>query len=559
MLKSNTHGDNFTFPFVAKACAKLNSVLDGRKIHAHAMILGFQADPYVQTSLVHMYSKCSHLEDARRLFDEMPERTLVSWNSMISAYTQHFNIMKSFELFNEMQKIGINPNSNTLVSLVSGCSTSALALRYGLLIHCYGIKVGFHSELRLLNSIMGMYVRFCMVDAASSLFDLMEERSMVTWTTIMGGYLRNGDCLKVFDLFYRMRRDKVELDSIVFINLISSCALLGSLRLAFCVHALLVKSAFDCEAKVAASLVNLYAKCGDLFFARKVFDSASEKDVSLWTSLIGGYVQGGNSKEAWDIFQRLLSSPVKPNEVTIVTILSACTEFGSLTVGERVEEYAKDNGLLSDLRVQTSLIHMYCKCGCIEQAKKIFDGVRAKDLAMWSAMMNGYACHGRGKEALALFKDMETEEDIKPDAIVFTGVLSACSHAGLVEEGLKFFETMQRDYRIEPSVEHYSCVVDLLGRAGHFDLALNLVRNLPVEARKQAWIPLLSAGRSHQNVQFGELVSDDVFKLNGEETGNYVLMANMHSCLGNWKEAARYRRSMEKKGLIKETGWSRID
>lgn len=558
MFKSNKHGDNFTFPFIAKSCARLNSIADGKKIHAHTILLGFQYDPYVQTSLLDMYAKCSCLVDARRLFDEMPDRTLVSWNSMISAYTQELQVVKSFELFNEMRKVGIGPNSSTLVSLVSGCSGSPLALRYGLSVRCHGIKAGLDSELRLLNSVMGMYVRLGMVDAASSLFDSMEQRSMVTWTTIMSGYLRNGDCLKVFDLFNRMQREQVELDSVVFVSLVSSCALLGSLRLACSVHALLVKSAFDCAAMVAASLVNLYAKCGDLLLARKVFASTDDKNVSLWTSMISAYVQCGKSIEALDLSRRLLNLPVKPNEVTIVTILSACAEFGSITLGERVEEYAKENGLESDLRVQTSLIHMYSKCGCIERAKEIFDRVPAKDLAAWSAMINGYACHGRGEEALALFKDMEKDESVKPDSIVFAALLSACSHAGLVAEGLKCFESMKNDYGVEPNVEHYSCVVDLLSRAGHFDSAQSVIGHLPVDARRWVLNPLLSASRAHDNARVCEFASE-IVKSEAETAGNYVLMANMHASLGNWKEVTRYRRLMDMRGLNKEAGWSRID
>ncbi|ONK60703.1 uncharacterized protein A4U43_C08F21680 [Asparagus officinalis] len=554
MLKTNTHGDNFTFPFVAKACARLNSISDGKKIHAHTILLGFHSDPYVQTSLLDMYSKCSNLESASRVFDEMPARTLVSWNSMISAYTRKCQVKRSFEVFNEMRRVGIEPDSSTLVSLVSGCPGSELALQYGLVMQCYGIKVGFDSGLCFVNSVMGMYVRYGMVDAACSLFKLMEERSKVTWTTIMSGYLRNGDCSKVFDLFSEMRRDHIELDSLVFINLISSCALLANIQIASSVHALLVKHALDHEPMVAATVVNLYSKCGDLLLARKVFDSINEKDVSLWTSMIGGCVLNGNSTEAMDIFELFLRSPIKPNAVTIVTILSACIGFGSLTLGESVREYAKENGLESDLRVQTSLIDMYCKCGCIEKAKEIFNRVQVKDLALWSAMINGYAHHGEGKEALALFKELEKEETIKPDAIVFTSVLSGCSHGGLVEEGLECFERMQRDYRIEPRVEHYSCVIDLLGRAGHFDLALNLIRPLPVEAQRHVWGPLLNGSRPHHN---GELCA--IFESEQETSGNYVLMANIQASLGNWKEVTKYRRLMDKKGLIKKTGWSRID
>ncbi|KAJ6826022.1 pentatricopeptide repeat-containing protein-like, chloroplastic [Iris pallida] len=476
MLSYGTNGDNFTFPSVAKACAKLRSIRDGIKVHAHTVLLGFQSHVFVQTSLVDMYSKCSHLEDSRQVFDEMPMRTLVSWNSIISAYSHHLRTLESFGLFGEMRSLGTKPSSSTLVGLVSSCTDSGRCSS----VHCYGIKVGFDSDLRFSNSVMNMYVTLGMLGDATSLFDSMERRSNVSWSILIDGYAGVGDGVKVFALFNRMRRDRVELDSVAFVGLVSQCAQFEGLSATYSVHGLLIKNGFVRDSNLAALTVTVYARHNDLVSARKVFDSVEEKDVSLWTSMIGGYVRHGRSLEALDLFQELLRTTVKPNEVTVITILSACADFGLLSMGEKVEEYVTAVGFGSDLRVCTSLIHMYCKCGCIERAKEIFDGVSSKDLAAWSAMIKGYACHGRGREALALFEEMKKEGLlIKPDAIMFTEILSACSHSGLVEEGLRCFESMERDFGVEPNVKHYSCVVDLLARAGHFDCAAKLVERLP--------------------------------------------------------------------------------
>lgn len=513
----------------------------------------------MQTSLIDMYSKCYILSDARHLFDEMPSRGLVAWNSMISAYGQDFQINKSFELLNELRALGLRPTSSTCVSLVSGCAGSVAAIMHGLSVHCYGIKVGFHSDLRFSNSILSLYAWFGHVDDACSLFDSMEEKSIVTWTAMAGGFVRVGDSMKVFDLFNQMRSAGINPDSAAFINLIHAGILTGKSSIACAIHSALINSGFDQIVDIAPLLVILYSKCRELMSARKVFDSIQDKDVFLWTSMISGYVQGVLSSEALILFERLLRSNIKPNKVTIVTVLSACADSGSLSFGEKIEDYVMENGLQSDLRVQTALMYMYCKCGKIERAKEIFAGVSAKDITVWSTMIKGYACHGKGREALALFEEMQREETIKPDAILFTEVLLACSHSGLVEEGLQCFISMQKDYGVEPNIEHYLCIVDLLARAGHFSSALRFINNMPIQARNQVLAPLLSACRTHHDSQSGELVSEQLFKLKPQNTGNYVLMSNVYASLGKWKEVIGLRNLINRRGLIKEPGWSRFE
>ncbi|XP_008785899.2 pentatricopeptide repeat-containing protein DOT4, chloroplastic-like [Phoenix dactylifera] len=559
MVRSGVHGDAFTFPFVAKACAKLRSTREGGKLHAHALLMGFQGNHFVQTSLMDMYSKCYNLSDARQLFDEMPRRGLVAWNSMISVYSHDFQINKSFELLNELRALGLRPTSSTCVSLVSGCACPVAAIMCGLSVHCYGIKVGFHSDLRFSNSILSMYVWFGHVDDARSLFDSMEEKSIVTWTAMAGGFVRVGDSMKVFDLFNKMRSADINPDSAAFINLIYAGILTGKSSIARAIHSVLINNGFDQKLDIAPLLVTLYSKCGELTSARNVFDSMRGKDVFLWTSMISGYVQGGHSSEALVLFENLLSSNTKPNKVTIATVLSACADSGSLSFGEKIEEYVMENGFQSDLRVQTALIYMYCKCGKIERAKDIFDGVSAKDITMWSTMIKGYACHGKGREALTLFEEMQRKEAIKPDAILFTDVLLACSHSGLVEEGLQCFISMQKDYGVEPNIEHYLCIVDLLARAGHFSSAFRFINSVPIQARNQVLAPLLSACRTHHDNQFGELVSEQLFKLEPQNTGNYVLMSNVYASSGKWKEVIGLRNLINRRGLIKEPGWSRIE
>ncbi|XP_059647241.1 pentatricopeptide repeat-containing protein At4g33990-like [Cornus florida] len=554
MAKSGVHGSNFTFPPVLKSCAKLCFIREGEMVHSSVLRMGFQADVFVQTALIDMYSKCSDLVSSHKVFDEMPVRSLVSWNSMISACCRHSRVNESFGLLKQMQFLGFEPSSATFVSIVSCCS-----LGQGLSIHSYAIKLGLHSELPLSNSLMSMYVHLGQVKDARSIFNLMCERSIISWTTILGGYVTVGDVAQVFDMFNQMRQVSVSLDHIVFLNLVSGCVQLRNLLLASSVYCVILKSGCDCEDPIDNLLVTMFSKCGDLVSARKIFDMVHEKNVLVWTSLISGYTHFGKPHEAVELFKKLLGTTVRPNEITVATVLSACADIGSLSMGEEIEEYILRSGLQSDLRIQTSLIHMFCKCGSIKRAKEVFERVSEKDLAVWSSMINGYAIHGMGEEALSLFHKMQLEEEIKPDAMMYTSVLLACNHSGLVEDGLQHFESMQREFGIEPSIEHYLCMVDLLGRAGCLDLAMKTIQEMPAEVQPRVWAPFLSACRTHKNMELGEFAAQKLLDMKSASTGSYVLMSNFYTSVGKWKEAAVTRRLINELGLVKEPGWSQIE
>ncbi|KAL6994188.1 hypothetical protein U1Q18_012295 [Sarracenia purpurea var. burkii] len=557
-------GNNFTLPLVFKACAKLGSIRDARKVHSHVFLSGLDADVFVQTALIDVYSKCYDLASSRRVFDEMPHRSIVSWNSMISAYCRHFLLDESIWLLKGMQFLGLEPSSASFVSIVSSCSFASLGRKQGLSIHCYVIKLGLHSDLPLSNSFMSMYVRLGEVDDASCIFDSMSERSIVSWTTILGGYVSTGDVTQLFDTFNRMRRQSINPDCIALVNLIYGCAQTGNLPLASSAHSLALKSGCADEDPIDNLLVSMYAKCGDLTSSRDVFDKVSEKSVFLWTSIISGYTHFGSPNEAITLFKQLLRTSTRPNEITLATILSACAKLGSLSMGAEIEEYIlqNGNGLASNLHVQTSLIHMYCKCGSVEKAEAAFERVGSeKDLAIWSAMINGYAVHGMGKEAVSLFEKMQCQEGIKPDAAVYTSILTACSHSGLVEEGVEYFENMKHNFGIEPCLEHYSCIVDLLCRAGYLDLALKTIQDMPMRMQKQAqvWATLLIGCRTHRNIELGEFAVKKLLDLNPATISHYVALTNFYTSMGKWKEAAIVRNSINDRGSAKDPGWSQIE
>ncbi|BAU02540.1 hypothetical protein LR48_Vigan10g052300 [Vigna angularis] len=562
MAHSGVHGNNLTYPLLLKACANLASIQHGTVLHGHVLKLGFQADAFVQTALVDMYSKSSHVESARLVFDEMPHRTVVSWNTMVSAYSRVSSMDQALSLLKEMGVLGFKPTASTFVSILSGYSnldTFKFRLQ-GVSIHSCLIKLGIvHREVSLANSLMAMYAQFCRMDEARKVFDLMDEKSIISWTTMIGGYVKIGHAAEAFGLFKQMLRQSVGIDFVVFLNLISGCIQVGELLLASSVHSLVLKCGCDEADSVENLLITMYSKCGNLTFARRIFDLIIEKSMLSWTSMIAGYVHSGHPVEALDLFRRMVKTDTRPNGATLATVLSACADLGSLSMGQEIEEYVFLHGWESEQQVQTSLIHMYSKCGSIKKAREVFEKVTDKDLTVWTSMINSYAIHGMGNEAITLFHKMTTEEGIIPDAIVYTSVLLACSHSGLVEDGLKYFKSMQKDFKIAPTVEHCTCLIDLLGRVGQLDLALDAIQGMPLAVQAQAWGSLLSACRIHGNVELGELATFKLLETSPGRSGSYVLMSNLYTSLGKWKEAHMMRNLIDGKGLVKECGWSQVE
>ncbi|KHM99769.1 Pentatricopeptide repeat-containing protein [Glycine soja] len=431
------HGNNLTYPLLLKACANLPSIQHGTMLHGHVLKFGFQADTFVQTSLVGMYSKCSHVASTRQVFDEMPQRSVVSWNAMVSAYSRGSLMDQALTLLKEIWVLGFEPTASTFVSILSGYSNldSFGFHLLGKSIHYCLIKLGIvYLEVSLAYSLMGMYVQFCLMHS-------------------------------------------------------------------------------------------------------------------------------GHTGEALDLFRSMIRTDIRPNGATLATVLSACAALGSLSIGQEIEEYIFLSGLESEQQVQMSLIHMYSKCGSIMKAREVSERVTDKDLTVWTSMINSYAIHGMGNEAISLFHKMTTAEGIMPlpDAIAYTSVLLACSHSGLVEERLKYFKSMQKDFEIAPTVEHCTCLIDLLGRVSQLHLALDAIQGMPPEVQAQAWGPLFDACGIHGNVELGEIATVRLLDSSPGSSESYVLMANLYASLGKWKEAHMMRNLIDGKGLVKECGWSQVE
>ncbi|KAF5204947.1 Pentatricopeptide repeat-containing protein [Thalictrum thalictroides] len=376
-----------------------------------------------------------------------------------------------------------------------------------------------------------------------------------------------------------------------FTFLFAACASLSSPLQGQKIHAHFVKLGFQVDPFAVTALVDMYAKCGLVSLARKVFDEMNEKDVPAWNSMISGYAKHGDLVEARELFELMPcrnvvswttmisgysqnrryedalemyirmeeDKIVKPNEVTLASVLPACANLGALEMGERIETLVREKGFAKNLFVSNALLEMYAKCGKIERAGRVFEEIGwARNLCSWNTMIMGLAVHGRWETGLELFHEM-LNQGTSPDDITFVGVLLACTHGGLVEQGKRFFESMQEDFSITPKLQHYGCMVDLLGRAGLLNEAYAMINKMPMQPDSVVWGALLGACSFYHNVELAEKAAEFLFKLEPGNPGNYVILSNVYASTGRWDGVARVRKFMKGNQVTKAVGYSFIE
>lgn len=306
------------------------------------------------------------------------------------------------------------------------------------------------------------------------------------------------------------------------------------------------------------SMIDVYAKVGELVAARQLFDSMPMKNVISWSIMIDGYAQHGNPNEALGLFRQMLCQGVRPDSVSVMGAISACAQLGALDQGRWIHLYIKRTGITMDIVVETALVDMYMKCGSLDEARSLFYCMSKRNVISYNVMIVGLGMNGFGEEALECFAQME-REGIPKDDLIFLGVLTACSHAGLITKGFRIFHTMKEDYKIEPKLEHFSCLVDLLSRAGQLEQTLNIIDSMPMKPNSALWGTLLMACRTHQNVALAEVVVKRLVELKADDSGVYVLLSNIYADVGMWNDVLRLRELVKNRKMKKEIGSSIIE
>ncbi|KAJ9707795.1 hypothetical protein PVL29_000050 [Vitis rotundifolia] len=562
-----------------------------KQIHSQIIKTGLHNTQFALSKLIEFcaISPFGNLSYALLLFESIEQPNQFIWNTMIRGNSLSSSPLGAIDFYVRMLLCGIEPNSYTFPFLLKSCAKVG-ATHEGKQIHGHVLKLGLESDPFVHTSLINMYaqngelgyaelvfsksslrdavsftalitgytLRGCL-DDARRLFEEIPVRDAVSWNAMIAGYAQSGRFEEALTFFQEMKRANVAPNESTMVTVLSACAQSGSLELGNWVRSWIEDHGLGSNLRLVNALIDMYSKCGDLDKARDLFEGICEKDIISWNVMIGGYSHMNSYKEALALFRKMQQSNVEPNDVTFVSILPACAYLGALDLGKWIHAYIDKKFLgLTNTSLWTSLIDMYAKCGNIEAAKQVFAGMKPKSLGSWNAMISGLAMHGHANMALELFRQMR-DEGFEPDDITFVGVLSACSHAGLVDLGRQCFSSMVEDYDISPKLQHYGCMIDLLGRAGLFDEAEALMKNMEMKPDGAIWGSLLGACRVHGNVELGEFAAKHLFELEPENPGAYVLLSNIYATAGRWDDVARIRTKLNDKGMKKVPGCSSIE
>ncbi|XP_020244187.1 putative pentatricopeptide repeat-containing protein At3g08820 [Asparagus officinalis] len=461
------------------------------------------------------------------------------------------------QLYSQMHSLNLSPNNFTFPFVLKACARLR-DVKLGTLIHTHVLKSGFELNIFVKTSLVCFYAKCEVLGDARKLFDEMCERNVVVWTGMISGYLETGRYQEGVSLFRRMLEAGMMPDSFTIVRVLTACSQNGDLRTGEWIRGFVMEKGMDNNMFVETALVDLYVKCGCMDGARGVFDGMKEKDVVTWSAMIGGYAFNGLPQEALELFFQMERENLMPDCFTMVGVLSACARLGALELGDRVSRLMDMGEFLSNPVLGTALIDMYSKCGSAERAWAVFKGMKESDVIVWNAMINGLVMTGYHKVSFGLFAQME-KLGVKPEGNTFVGLLCGCTHAGLVEDGRRYFKSMCRIYGLNPRIEHYGCMIDLLARAGLLEEAHQLIKEMPMEANAVVWGSLLGGCKLHRDVHLAEHVLERLIELEPWNSGNYVQLSNIYAGNGKWDESARIRLVMKEKGIEKTPGSSWIE
>ncbi|XP_058092609.1 pentatricopeptide repeat-containing protein At3g03580-like [Magnolia sinica] len=648
---------------VILACGELGRAEKGALVHDFVSRNGFGSDILVANSLISMYAKVGRLDRARWLFNDIPRRDLVSWNSMIVGYARSGNWVGAFDVFRSMEVENFVPNRVTFLGLILAC-VQAGDLDIGKSIHGHLICRGLLWDVCVGTSILDMYSKFGRVDCARVVFEEeLHDRNLISWNSLIAGYSQNGHDYEAVELFLRMLHEpNVKLDSITIANVIPAYASLADLQRLRSVHGFIIKKGFELYGDVVlgTAIVDAYGKCLDIEAAFFLFNCIEKPNTATWNAMILGYNMNGQARRSMHLFLRMRGGEALPDSVTLVTILQSCSEMGSLEQGKLIHGYCLSSGFDSYLTVTNAMIGMYMICGCVKSMQVLFKSRTVRNIVTWNTVLSGSvklglfmiavklfrqmllesqhnpdhvtmisviqasvvsarlgemlhgfvlkigldlnvlvanslvdayakngsienarslfeqmghlrdqsswnvmiaACgmNGQGEEACLLLTRME-EDGHKPNSITFISLLSSCSHSGMVDKGCEYFDLMVKKHGIQPGPEHYTCMIDMFGRAGRLEEAYRLIERMPNGSDcGVVWGALLSACRMSMNVELGELVGEWLSRLVPENCGYHSLLSNVYASAGRWDEAVKVRRVFEDGKLIKKPGLSVVN
>ncbi|CAL5427583.1 unnamed protein product [Camellia sinensis] len=556
MLKAGLSPSTYSFVAALQACDDTSLGKLGMEIHATILKSNHHLDVYVANALLVMYTRCGKVGEALRIFDDMDERDNISWNSMLLAFVQNGLYNEALNFFHDMKDGGQKPDQGSVVSLVAA-SARLGNLLYGMEIHAYAIKCGLDSDLQVGNTLVDLYSKCCRMNYMDYVFHRILNKDSISWTTVIAGHAQNNCPLRALELFREAQMERMGVDAMMIGSILRACSELKSISLVKEIHGYIVRRGLS-DLVLHNTFVDVYGGCGNVDYASHVFNSIEVKNIVSWTSMITCYVHNGLANEALDLFLSVNETGIEPDFIALMSVLSAAASLSALRKGKEIHGFLVRKGFILEGSIASSLVDMYAHCGTLENSFNVFNCTRDKDLVLWTSMINAYGMHGSGKAAIDLFKQMENK-NLVPDHVTFLALLYACSHSGLVDEGRRFFDAMKSEYQLEPWPEHYTCLVDLLGRANHLEEAFRFVTSMKMKPATAMWCALLGACRVHSNKKLGKIAALKLLELDPENPANYVLVSNVFAAMGRWEDVEEVRMRMKGKRLKKDPACSWIE
>ncbi|XP_011622572.2 pentatricopeptide repeat-containing protein At3g02330 [Amborella trichopoda] len=533
------------------------SLEEGAQIHAYVSKTRWKSDVSIANALITMYAKCGSVSSANRIFFQMGDKDLVSWTAIVSGHLRNKQFKEAFKLLSYFGETGINLDQHFIATIIGACTTLQ-AIKQGEQIHTLALKLGFGFNIFVTNSLLNMYINFGHIKRAQKLFFLMPFHDVVSLNVMISGYCRNSWRKEALDLLSLEYRRGLIPDQFTFATILGACTNLKSRTWGELIHSCIIKTGFGIDIILGNSIINFYIKCGDIKCAWRNFKAMQRRDSASWEMIISGYARNGNGNEALRLFREMHRYGMRANRLALISVLKGCASLATaLKQGSCIHARAVHLGLELDASVGDALIDMYAKCGSIIDAMAMFKKIPVRSMVSWNTIITGYAQHGYAKEALDLFEEMK-KEGIKPDHITYVAVLSACSHVGMVERGRFYFHSMSKDHGLIPMEEHYTCMVDILSRAGRLEEAHGFLNDMPMEPSGLMWRTLLAACGTHGNTELGIKAARMV--VNGDDSAMNILVSNIYAIAGRWVEVETLRSGMRGRGIMKrEPGYSRIE
>ncbi|KAH7424543.1 hypothetical protein KP509_11G013300 [Ceratopteris richardii] len=493
--------DAVTFQCALRACGMLCAAYEGRLIHNQIIACRLESDTSVANTLLDAYVKCGRLSEAQCIFASLKNKNLVSYNAMIAGLSRLDDGQEVFNLFEKLQLAGIQPDEFTYSSIIKACSNREM-INEGQLFHIEVVKLGLDSNPVINSSLLDMYVSNAMLDECQKLVQSLPGSDLISSNEMVWGYVNHGLSLPALAIFNEMQEDGLQPDKITYSNILKACSSREDLTQGRLIHEQIRICGIKVDKVTGSALIDMYAKCGSLTEARQVFDEFTNRDIIMWSTMIGGYVHHNQYLPALELFAAFLQEGRHPDHIMYLSVLKASSHLGAVGHGLVLHDLIVRSGFESDSMVRSTLIDMYSKLGSLCEANKLYQGSQNRTIESWTAMISGYVKQS-DPELAKRYMDAMREEGWKPDEKAYASILSGFGHVARLDDGKDCFRCMTAEHRITPMIQHFNCLVDLLGRAGCLDDAVNILETLPDSDVFAGWVSLLSACNTFGNDRLG--------------------------------------------------------